>query len=150
MDFKARTFVQESYDDSDALAKDKMTQYLIRRGHTILSSEENFEHDIITKKDGMTHYFEVEVKTNYVFVSKDTFVFKTVSFLGRKLRLHDIHPFHYVIMCRETEYAVTCPSFVIFNPEYIETLTIETEHRSGLDQMYRVPKGLCTFFNINA
>lgn len=150
MDFKARTFVQESYDDSDALAKDKMTQYLVRRGHTILSSEENFEHDIITKKDGLTYYFEVEVKTNYVFVSRDTFVFKTVSFLGRKLRLHDIHPFHYVIMCRETEYAVTCPSFVIFNPEYIETLTIETEHRSGLDQMYRVPKGLCTFFNINA
>lgn len=147
--YEARKFNQKSYDNNDSYAKQKFIDFIKHKGHSIISSDENYDHDIITKKDGVRHYFELEVKRNYPFTSRDTFKFDTVSFLGRKLRLHTKQIFYYVIICIETEWAVCCNSGDIFHDEYVENLKIQTQDRSGKDQMYRVPKDKCLFFNIN-
>ena len=146
--YNARTFVQSSYDDNDQLAKQKMIAFLQRGGHTIVTSAEDYNHDLVTTLGSETLWFELEFKTGYPFTTSATFPFDTVSFLGRKKRLHELQPFHYVVMCKETDYAVTCFSDDIFKDEYTHTLTINTRDRSGLDEMYRVPKDQCTFFNL--
>lgn len=149
MKFSARKFNKDSYDKNDTYAKKLFSRFLIRKGHSIYRVEENFQHDLITNKDNYIYFFELEVKTNYPFTTSETFKFDTVSFLGRKKRLHDIKPYYYVIICRETEHALMCYSTDIFKDEYIESINIHTNHRSGADQMYRVPKAMCRFFNLN-
>ena len=149
MEYEARKFNQTSYDNNDGFAKEKFIKFISSRGHKIVSSEENFDHDIVTDLGGVKHYFELEVKRNYPFTSIETYKFDTVSFLGRKKRLHDKHKFVYVIICIETEWAVCCESENIFLDDYIENLNIQTEDRNGRDQMYRVPKENCKFFDIN-
>ena len=149
LEYGARKFNQGSYNHSDQYAKDLFIQYITNKGHTIISEEENYNHDIITNKDNITYYFELETKSRYPFTSIDTFPFNSVSFLGRKKRLHLKNKFHYIIICRETEWAVTCSSENIFKDEYLENLNINTPNRKGKDQMFRVPKEKCIFFNIN-
>lgn len=148
MEYGARKFSKESYNNNDNFAKELFIKFIIQKGHTIINSEENYEHDIITEKDGKTYYFEVEVKHNYPFTDKKSFKFSTVSFLGRKLRLHKIQPFKYVIICAETLYAVACESKLIYKDDYIEELDINKYERKGKDAFYRVPKDDCVFFNI--
>ena len=112
--YGARKFNQESYNKNDGYAKNKFINFIESRGHVVLNSEENFDHDIITEKNGLKYHFELEVKRNYPFTSKKTYKFNTVSFLGRKKRLHLKHNFHYIIICIETEWAVYCGSEDIF------------------------------------
>lgn len=147
--YEARNFSQKSYDDNDSYAKEKFIKFLEKRGYTITSSEENYEHDVVAEKEGVTHYFELEVKRNYPFTTSDSFKFATVSFCGRKERLHKIHKFHYVIICYETGYAVTATSDEIFKEEYREDIELNTYDRRGKDSFRRVPKNVCKFFNIN-
>jgi len=147
--YGARKFNQGSYNNSDKYAKDLFIKYITKKGHIIISKEENYDHDVITEKDGIKYYFELETKSRYPFTTIETFNFNSVSFLGRKKRLHLKNKFHYIIICRETEWALTCYSEDIFKNEYIENLNINTPNRKGKDQMYRVPKNKCKFFNIN-
>jgi len=149
MDFEARKFSKESYDKNDLYAKNKFSQFIIRKGHTIISIIEDYNHDLQTIKNNTKYFFELEVKTGYKFTNEDSFQFNTVSFLGRKKRLHEIKPFFYVIICRETEWAVMCYSENIYINDYIEHINIKTIHRNGNDELYRVPKNICTFFNLN-
>ena len=148
-EYDARKFNQGSYDHSDKYAKDLFISYIKNSGHHLFSVVENYDHDIITMKDGVKFFFELETKSKYPFTTMDTFPFDSVSFLGRKKRLHLKNKFHYIIICRETEWAVTCESQNIFKEEYSESLNINTPNRKGKDQMYRVPKEKCIFFNIN-
>lgn len=148
-EFGARKFNKESYDNNDDFAKQKFINFIIKKGHKIISNQENFNHDIITEKGGVHYYFELEVKRNYPFTSRDTYIFDTVSFLGRKKRLHVKQPFYYIIICIETEWAVCCDSNKIFIDRYVENLDINTTDRNGKDQMFRVPREECLFFNIN-
>lgn len=140
-------FVQQSYDENDLVAKNALIKVLTKHGWTIISAEENYDHDVIAEKNGEVKYFEVEMKSQYKFTSDGTFPFPTVSFLGRKKRLHDKHPFLYVIISKQTGWAVCCESSVIFQDQYIEKVKINTRDRQGIDTMYRVPKGLCRHFN---
>ena len=149
MKYGARKFVQESYNENDVFAKLLFSAYISAKNHCIKSIEENYYHDIVTEKDGDDYYFELEVKHNYPFTSSDTFKFDTVSFLGRKKRLHDIQPFYYIIVCAETEWAISCHSNDIYEESNIEELDINTSHRTGKDLMYRVDKIKCKFFNLN-
>ncbi|MEK6828551.1 MAG: hypothetical protein AABY15_00260 [Nanoarchaeota archaeon] len=149
IEFGARKFNKNSYDNNDAYAKQKFIDFIVSRGHNVINIDENYEHDVITEKNGLKYYFELEVKRNYPFTSRETYIFDTVSFLGRKLRLHKNHSFYYVIICIETEWAVCCDSDKIFFENYIENLDINTVDRNGKDQMYRVPREECLFFDIN-
>jgi len=148
MEYNARKFVQSSYNENDEFAKNIFLDFIKKRGHSIINSEENFKHDVISIKNGVTFYFELEVKIGYPFTSKESFKFNTVSFLGRKKRLHDIHPFYYVVICKETKSALFADSNNIYNNNFFEQVKVNVNDRKGNDGMYRVPKNLCTFFTI--
>lgn len=150
MKYSARKFNQDSYNTNDGYAKSLFIEFIKDNGHHLVSEVETYNHDIVTMKDGVTYFFELEVKRNYPFTDQESYKFDTVSFLGRKKRLHLIQPFYYVIICKETEWFVMCESNVIFKDEYIEELTINTTDRKGKDQMYRVPKDKCKFYNIKS
>lgn len=141
-------FIQKSYDDNDELAKNLFSKFIQTKGHTIKSTEEDYNHDIITNKEGKDYYFELEMKSNYPFYSKETYRFPTVSFLARKKRLHDIRPFYYVIICKETQVALMCHSSKIFKQTYQESIQLTHKERKGNDTFYRVPKELCRFFQL--
>tara|TARA_R110000796_G_scaffold251581_1_gene383401 strand:+ start:63 stop:506 length:444 start_codon:yes stop_codon:yes gene_type:complete len=143
--YKARNFVQDDYDKYDNVAKELLIGYLLSRGYTIGSSEENFLHDIIAEKSGVKVYFEVEVKIGVPFTSARSFKFPTVSFLGRKLRLHNITPFFYVIFCLDTRSYLYCHSSKIYDEKYAVNVNIDKKNRKGMDKMYRIPKEFCTF-----
>jgi hypothetical protein len=146
--YNARNFNKESYELNDKLAKSLFLDFIKNRGHEIIKTEEDYNFDIETIKNDKKYFFELEIKRNYPFTSKDDYIFNTVSFLGRKKRLHDINPFYYIIICKETQYALFAYSEDIFKSEYYQEINIKTEHRNGLDGMYRIPKEYCTFFYI--
>tara|TARA_R110000803_G_scaffold35795_1_gene77227 strand:+ start:329 stop:781 length:453 start_codon:yes stop_codon:yes gene_type:complete len=145
MEYKAREFSKKSYDDNDEYAKKKISNFLIKKGHKIIQYEENYNHDLITEKNESIFYFEFEVKRNYPFTNKEDYKFNTVSFLGRKIRLHNIQPFYYMILCYETDAVVYSHSSDIFKDEYKETLNLNKHNRKGNDEMYRVPIDECSF-----
>jgi hypothetical protein len=147
--YAARKFSEESYKNSDGLAKQLFTDFIKRHGHTVIKDKEDFSYDIIAEKQGVQHRFELEIKRRYPFTDNKSFRFDTVSFLGRKKRLHDLGEFYYIIICYETGWALSCKSSDIYNERYIQNLYISTSHREGRDQMYRVPKHHCTFFNLS-
>ena len=146
--YKAREFNKRSYDENDEYAKNKISKYLISRGHEIIEYKENYNHDLVTKKNDKLFYFEFEVKRNYPFTKKENYPFSTVSFLGRKKRLHHIKPYFYLILCYETNCVVFCDSENIFKDKYKESLNLKTYNRKGKDVMYRVPINKCFFFSI--
>tara|TARA_R110001606_G_C14841753_1_gene585846 strand:+ start:42 stop:488 length:447 start_codon:yes stop_codon:yes gene_type:complete len=148
MKYTARKFSQKSYNENDEYAKNKISKYLIERGHKIIQDKENYNHDLITKKNGVMFYFEFEVKRNYSFTKKEDYRFDSVSFLGRKVRLHNIKPYYYMILCYETDSVVFCHSTEIFKNEYKETLKLNKYNRKGNDEMYRVPINKCNFFKL--
>ncbi len=149
MEYKARKFNENTYKKYDNFAKEKIIAYLKKRGHIILNKEENYNHDLITYKNNVKYYFELEVKIGYPFTSKDDYKFKTVSFLGRKKRLHELFPFYYFIICNETNCVLFCKSEDIFKDEFIEKLNVNSKDRKGNDEMYRVPIDKCSFFNLS-
>lgn len=144
----ARKFDQACYDLYDGTAKDLFADFLKRRGHVIISQEEDFNHDILTELNGQRFYFEVEFKIGYPFTDQKSFRFQSVSFLGRKKRLHDISAFHYIVICKETNWAVSCYSSEIFEESFKRDIKVNDIFRSGDDQVYHVPKGLCLFYKI--
>lgn len=145
--YDARRFSQESYDRNDKLAKDIFIKWAKSTGHDIVSSVEDYNHDVITIKDGKNYAFELEMKNTY-WTCREDFPFSTVSFLGRKKRLHKKQPFIYIIISAKSDYAVMCSSNVVYDEKNSELVGINTKERSGLDELYRVPKKDCTFFKI--
>lgn len=148
MKYPARKFNQQSYNESDNWARKVFILYLINHDFYIINDKETYDVDIIAKKDNIVYRFELEVKRKYPWTSINDYHFDTVSFLGRKLRLHKKEPFIYVIICRETKCAISLRSEDIYLDKYAVTCNINTIHRQGLDKFYRVPKELCKFFNL--
>lgn len=146
--YGARVFSKESYEENDKYAKDIFIKYIISKGHEVLKHDESYDHDVITSKDGKIFHYEVEVKRGYPFTNRAKYQFDTVHFLGRKNRLHIKTPYTYVIICRETDWAVCCESKDIFKDEYEKKVFIDTGYRYGDDLMYDVPKEKCKFFKI--
>ena len=94
MKYTARKFQQNQYDKCDSISRKVFVEFIENRGHTIVSKEEDYNHDIVTEKDGVHHYFELETKRGYPFRGRKSFPFQSVSFLGRKKRLsHLLEPF---------------------------------------------------------
>lgn len=148
MKYGARKFSMEEYVRSDDYAKVRLKTYLVGRGHEVIKDVEDYSHDLVTMKDGEEYYFEFEVKRNYPFNGKNDYKFNSVSFLGRKERLHKIQPFYYMILCYETDCVVFCHSSDIFKEDYKQTLNLNRRSRKGLDEMFRVPIEKCKFFKI--
>lgn len=150
MQYEARKFSQTSYNANDDWAKQQFIPYLEKKNYTIVSSEEDYSHDLKTiSPEGKEVLFELEVKIGYPFKSSKSFPFDSVSFTGRKERLHLDKEFHYVIICKETKWAVTATSDKIYKKDYIEEISIDMSTRRGTDKFFRVPKEQCKFFNLN-
>ncbi len=148
MKFKARKFVQASYDRNDDWGKEVLLRWLKSYGSrfTILDKEkEDYKVDIVVldNKADKLMSFEVEVKHGYPFTDEESFKFDSVSFLGRKKKYGD---FWYAIVCAETEAILIAHSYEIYKEEYREIKTIATTERNGLDEFYRVPKDKCIFY----
>ena len=110
MEYKARKFNKNTYNEYDNFAKEKIIVFLTKKGHKIINKKEDYNHDLVTCKNSVNYYFELEVKIGYPFTSKKDYKFNTVSFLGRKKRLHDLNPFYYLIICKETNCVLFCDS----------------------------------------
>lgn len=80
-----RKFSKEAYDLYDQTAKDKLVTLLSERGHTIISSDEDYFVDVISQKDGYTYYSEAEVKTAWTDSWPTTW--KEIRIPERKKRL---------------------------------------------------------------
>lgn len=148
MKYEARRFDLNQYKKYDKLAKELLKDHLLEKEYKIISEEEDYMHDIVVMDGDRKIFFEVEVKIGYPFTSQEDFPFKTVSFAGRKIRLHKEQPFFYVIIDVETKTMVCCHSSIIFNEEYAETIYITKQSRRGLDMLYRVPKEICIFMKL--
>ena len=89
--FGARKFNQDSYDTNDAYGKAIVTAWLKEQSWVKeIIDEEDFGIDLeVVDLKGRSHFFEAEVKGNYPWSNRESFPFKTVSFLGRKKRWQD-------------------------------------------------------------
>lgn len=142
-------FLPKEYARCDAWAKEIFSEFVTARGHEIIKSHEDYNHDLVTFFNGRHWFFELEVKTGYGWRDEQDFPFETVSFLGRKRRMHNINPFYYVVICRETLAAIMCHSSDIYDALYFERVDLSQKQRLGKDDFYRVPKGKCRFFSLN-
>jgi hypothetical protein len=130
MSTEAGKFVKDSYNENNDFAINIVQNFLINNGYTIIEKlVEDYNIDIEAKKDNITKLFEVEVKTGYKFTNIN-------------------EGFLYIIICKETDWALVAKSEDIFKPEYKESLQINSYYRKGNDEFYRVPKELCKFFKI--
>jgi hypothetical protein len=144
--YKARKFVQESYDRNDEWGKNIVIRWLETykdRFKVLHKDREDYGVDIQVTDGKHIISFEVEVKHGYPFTSAETFPFGSVSFLGRKRKFGK---FWYVVVCGETEAICICHSDEIYQEKYREIKTIATSERQGLDEFYRVPKEKCSFY----
>ena len=55
-------FSRQRYEASDAPAKDIVIEYLMRNGHKIIDSDEDFSVDIKSEKNDNKYFSEVEIK----------------------------------------------------------------------------------------
>ena len=58
-----RPFSKALYEAYDAPARNALVIYLEDNGHTIVNNQENYNVDVVSQKNGLTYYNEVEVKT---------------------------------------------------------------------------------------
>jgi len=148
MSTEAGKFVKESYDKNNEFAITIVKNFLKKEGYVVIEKEEDYKVDIIATKNNEEKLFEVEVKTGYSFTDNNSFRFPTVSFLARKKKWNIGKGFLYIIVCKETDWGLVAHSSDIYKDEYKENLTINTHHRKGKDEFYRVPKDKCKFFKI--
>ena len=57
-----KQFNRALYEAYDTKAKDALTAYLLRKGHVLVNTEENYHVDLISQKHGYTYFNEAEVK----------------------------------------------------------------------------------------
>ena len=60
-----RPFRKEVYDKVDAPSKLALVKYLESEGHTIVSTAENYNADVVSEKDGITYFNEAERKAQW-------------------------------------------------------------------------------------
>tara|TARA_R100000479_G_C6197922_1_gene133577 strand:+ start:46 stop:492 length:447 start_codon:yes stop_codon:yes gene_type:complete len=57
-----KKFSRALYEAYDTKAKDALTAYLLKKGHVLVSTEENYHVDVVSQKHGYTYFNEAEVK----------------------------------------------------------------------------------------
>jgi len=60
-----RPFSRALYEAYDGKAKDRLAEYLQSVGHTIVSTKEDFNVDVVSQKGDYTYFNEAEVKTGW-------------------------------------------------------------------------------------
>lgn len=145
---QAREFDKFLYYETDDKAKQIFKSHLESKGHIIIKDVEDYEHDLVSMKNGEIFYFELELSLAHKFEDEKSFKYPKVSFLGRKERLHKIQPFYYIIICPDTGMAVSAFSSDIYKDEFKVESYVNQPYRQGLDCFYRIPKNNARFFKI--
>ena len=57
-----KQFNRALYEAYDTKAKDALIAYLLKTGHVLVNTEENYHVDVISQKHGYTYFNEAEVK----------------------------------------------------------------------------------------
>jgi len=57
-----KQFNSALYEAYDTKAKDALIAYLLKKGHVLVNTEENYHVDVISQKHGFTYFNEAEVK----------------------------------------------------------------------------------------
>ena len=57
-----KQFNRALYEAYDTKAKDALVAYLLKKGHVLVNTEENYHVDVISQKHGYTYFNEAEVK----------------------------------------------------------------------------------------
>ena len=57
-----KQFNRALYEAYDTKAKDALIAYLLKKGHVLVNTEENYHVDVISQKHGYTYFNEAEVK----------------------------------------------------------------------------------------
>ena len=57
-----KAFNRALYEAYDSQAKDALVQYLTKKGHVLVNTEENYHVDVVSQKHGYTYFNEAEVK----------------------------------------------------------------------------------------
>ena len=57
-----KAFNRALYEAYDSQAKDALTEYLTKKGHVLVNTEENYNVDVVSQKHGYTYFNEAEVK----------------------------------------------------------------------------------------
>tara|TARA_R110001583_G_scaffold132731_1_gene284688 strand:+ start:1499 stop:1930 length:432 start_codon:yes stop_codon:yes gene_type:complete len=60
-----KAFDRNLYAKADTRGKDVLSSWLIKNGHNITTTKENYNCDIVTEKNGVTHNTEVEIKFSW-------------------------------------------------------------------------------------
>jgi len=60
-----RPFSKALYDAYDGKAKDRLAAYLESVGHTIVSTKEDYNVDVVSQKGDYTYFNEAEIKTGW-------------------------------------------------------------------------------------
>ena len=84
-----KPFSNALYKAYDEPARNALVGYLEAKGHTIVSNEENYNVDVVSQKNGLTYFNEVEVKTAWVGDWNTNW--KEIRLPERKQRLLDKH-----------------------------------------------------------
>lgn len=142
-----RDFDFKTYLQTDQQAKDLMSTYLQNKGYTIDSTEETYKSDIQVSKDGKKSLFEVEITS--VDFNKENWPWPKISFLARKKRYYEEEGnFHYVIISKNGEYAMTAQAKYIFKDENYMTKECSRNGITGIDEFYQLPKDQVKFFKL--
>lgn len=144
-----KKFRRDSYNESNQLGINMIADFLSRRGFYVPDKPEDYKVDMFAFKNGEQFNIEAEVRSGLNFTHKETFPFRTVSFLARKNKYQDDKPFWYFLVCRETGWCVFANSQDIFQDQYKVVKNINTARRAGADTMYHVPLDKCQFRNLN-
>jgi len=60
-----KQFNRALYEAYDTKAKDALIAYLLKKGHVLVNTEENYHVDVISQKHGFTYFNEAEVKVDW-------------------------------------------------------------------------------------
>lgn len=143
----ADVFVKSDYEKFDQYGKDIAIKYLRGKGYEVQDREEDYGIDIVATKYGVDYRIEISVIDTVNFKNKKTFPHPKVWFFARKKKqIKDGH-FYYVIICKKTGWCVYCNSQEIYQEKYKGSF--EDKRRGGKSEVYKVPKELCHFRNLN-
>ena len=67
-----KAFNRALYEAYDSQAKDALTEYLTKKGHVLVNTEENYHVDVVSQKHGYTYFNEVSIAMQTMACSGDS------------------------------------------------------------------------------
>lgn len=142
----ASTFDYKKYLQTDAKAKELMSNFLTKKGYNVEQKEEDYGIDLIANKNNQQVKFELEISS--IDFDLDNYKYDEVHFLARKKKMLDKQgDYHYIIISSNHQYALTAKASDIFKQDNYIT-KYAGKGRDGIDEFYKLPKQQVKFFKL--